>query len=85
MYRGNTVSFPGKCAFRKILQCVDKNLEKKDLELNLIDKQSDYLYNNLCRALSAPGRLPTVPNVHLEAEFGEGLIVQIGDGPKKRI
>lgn len=57
----------------------------KDLELNLTDKQSDYLNNNLCRALSAPERLPTVPNVHLEAEFGEGLIVQIGDGPKKRI
>lgn len=53
------------------------------MSLQNFNKQLDYLNDNLCWAVSAPGGLTIVSNINLEAELGERLIVQTGDGSKK--
>lgn len=41
----------------------------------LIHISFTHLYNHLCRAVSAPRRLPTVSNMNSKEELSEGLIV----------
>lgn len=49
----------------------------------LVNEQLDYLNDNLCWAVSAPGGLTTVSNINLKAELGERLVVKTGDGSKE--
>lgn len=48
----------------------------------LIHMSFTHLYNHLCWAVSASGRLTTVSNMNPKEELREGLIVQTGNRSK---